>query len=624
MRRYFILTVLCFSSLLASSQQLTLAKASPFTAVRWEKEQPIVQFENEWYEFEKIDGLSKEVILNFCKKQYGSKWQKRFAEDLVEVLTALGHQPDVKVSLQLSKNGISSIYTGTFTSENRNKLLLYNKSIDGATSILITSQTISIAEAMADLTQFEEILKSTSSYSQLSALDYQLAIKTISNTLVRQNKEVDVNELTHELAKIMAEIGDRHSSIKNEAFNKRNHKTYNLKLPFGLATLNGKIIGLKKDTKGEDYEYYDRAYPFIKSIDGMAIEKLISTYNYRDKMAPEQARLTRGANAVQKYGALLFENNIACADSVTVVFSKGHPKSPQDEKAVTFQLTAANNSYVSKLLQVHDVNNNEISKLNFEGLGKKLPSNIGYINIPEMYNYEEVKGLESAIEDVLKRFSNTKALIIDIRNNPGGGREILQTFARYIVQPKQSPWVANVAYLRTDKYIIGDEDSMSGRYLYSYNSEQLSAIDRQAIDQFNKIFKLQKPVDETKFSNPFYMVLHSGKVSYSKPVYILVNEESFSAASVFASAFKGLPNVKIVGVTTDGSSGNSKVMYLKNSNIKVSVSTMLSFQRNGKILDGNGTVPDIVMNADEEQVLNRIDSQLDRFIEKAKSSKTRD
>ena len=613
MRRSLILTVLFFSSLFAVSQQLTLTKASPFTAVRWEKEQPIVQFKDEWYQFEKINGLGKEVILDFCKKQYQSKWQKRFAEDLVEALTALGHQPDVKVVLQLSKNGISSTYTGTFTSENRNKLLLYNKSVDGTKSISTTPQKISIAEAMADLAQFKEILKSVSSYSQLSAFDYQLAIKTISNTILDQNKEVDVNQLTHELAKIMAEMGDRHSSIKNEAFNKKSHKTYNLRLPFGLATLNGKIIGLKKDAQGENYEYYDRTYPFIKSIDGMAIEKLINTYNYRDKKAPQQAKLTRGANAVQKYGALLFENNLTCADSVNVVFSKGSSENPQDEKTATFQLTTANNSYVSKLLQLHDVNNNEISKLNFDSLGKIASSNIGYINIPEMYNYEELKGLEGAIEDLLKRFSNTKALIIDIRNNPGGGREILQTFARYIVQPKQSPWVANVAYLRTDKNIIGEEESMSGRYLYSYNAEQLSAMDRQAIDQFNKNFKLQKPIDQTKFSNPFYMVLHSGKVSYRKTVYILVNEESFSAASVFASAFKGLPNVKIVGVTTDGSSGNSKVLYLKNSNIKVSVSTMLSFQRNGKTLDGNGTVPDLIINADEEQVLNGVDPVLRRI-----------
>ena len=80
-----------------------------------------------------------------------------------------------------------------------------------------------------------------------------------------------------------------------------------------------------------------------------------------------------------------------------------------------------------------------------------------------------------------------------------------------------------------------------------------------------------------------------------------------------------MPNVEIVGVTIDGSSGNSKYIILKNSNIKVKLSTMLSFQRNGKILDGNGTVPDIIISENEAQVLNGIDNQLVYLIECIKS-----
>lgn len=46
---------------------------------------------------------------------------------------------------------------------------------------------------------------------------------------------------------------------------------------------------------------------------------------------------------------------------------------------------------------------------------------------------------------------------------------------------------------------------------------------------------------------------------------------------------------------------------------------MLSFQRNGKILDGNGTVPDIIISENEAQVLNGIDNQLVYLIECIKS-----
>lgn len=616
MKTYFILTVLCINSLIAFSQKLEQEKASPFTAVKWEKEQPVVQFDNEWYQFEKLDGFGKEELLGFCKKQFGSRWQKRFSEDLVEVLQGLGYQPGTKVSLQLSKGGVINIYTGVFTSENRNSSILYNRSIEKPNLITTPHQKISIAEAIADLRQFEDILKSISSYSQLSTFDYKFALKKISDSIVNENNDLDINEFTSEIGKIMSEIGDRHSSVKNESFNKRTHRTYNLRFPFGVATLNGKIIGLKKNVKDGNYNYYYNSHPYIKSINGLATETLVNTYNYKDKTAPVQARFSRGSSAIQKYGALLFDNNIKCSDSINVVFSDGN-----DEKTETFQLTTDNSGYSSKLLRDHYINRDKLSKNNFNGLSKILTNNIGYINIPEMYRYKDVEGLENFIINAFKSFSYTKAMIIDIRNNPGGGREILQTFADYIVQVKQSPWVANVAYLRIDKNIIRDEESMSDRYLYSYNSEKLSDNDRKAIDLFSKDFKLQKPIDHLKFSNPFYMVLHNSKKSYIQPVYILVNEESFSSASVFASAFKSLPNVKIVGETTDGSSGNSQILYLKNSNIKISVSTMLSFQRNGKTLDGNGTTPDIVIYADENQILNGYDSQLNKLIKLINSTK---
>lgn len=609
MRTYFIFAILCFSTIVAFGQKLALEKASPFTAVKWEKEQPVVQFDNEWYHLEKIDNLSKAELLAFCKKQFGPKWQKRFSEDLVEVLHGLNHQPDMKVALLLSKDGLLKTYIGTFTTENRNKLLLYNRSIAESNSTTKFPQKISVAETIADLKQFEDILKSISSYSQLSTFDYRLVIKKISDSIVNQNNEVDINELTNEIAKMMSEIGDRHSTVKNEKFDKKDHQTYNLRLPFSVSTLNGKIIGLKKNVKGENYKYYNTSHPIIKSINGITVETLINTYNYRDKKAPEQAKLLRGSSAIEKYGALLFENNVKCPDSISVVFSNGNT-----EKTEILQLTTVDHRYASKLLQEHDANRDKMNKKNFSGLSKIVANNIGYIHIPEMYHYEEVDGLENFIKNAVKSFSNTKALIIDIRNNPGGGREILQTFANYIVQAKQSPWVANVAYLRTDKNIIGDEESMSSRYLYSYHSDKLSDNDRKAIDQFSNDFKSEKTIITSKFSSPFYMVLHHGKEPYLQPVYILVNEESFSAASVFASAFKDLPNVKIVGETTDGSSGNSRTLYLKNSNIKISVSTMLSFQRNGKTLDGNGTIPDIVIRANERQILNGYDNQLNTLI----------
>ena len=604
MRTYFILIILCFTSVVFG-QKLELEKASPFTAVKWENEQPIVKFENEWYHFEKLDHLSKKEIRDFCKTAYGDNWQKRFSEDLVDVLIGLGYHPNLRVSLQLSKNGISQTRIGTFTFENRQLSLHYNKAVIASNF----PQKLSTAEALADLSEFKKILKIRSSYAQLSTFDYGSAIDELRASIVSKKSDIDINEFTNDLSKIMSEIGDRHSSVKNEGFNILTNETYNLKLPFGVTTINGQIVATKQNLKDENYTYFYDSHPYIKSINRIEIETLLNSYNYKDKKAPKQAKLSRGSSAIQSYGALLFKNNLQCPDSVKVVFSDG-----TSEKTERFQLTTEKKGYSSTLLQEHYNLREKVENANFDGLTRMLKHNIGYINIPEMYQYDDVEGLEGFIENTMRSFSETKALIIDIRNNPGGARDFIKTFARYIVHPEQSPWVANVAYLRTDENISGDERSTSARYLFSYNSEKLTDNDRNAIDLFNSNFELQNTFDNSKFSAPLYMMLHNGKESYLQPVYILVNENSFSAATVFTSAFKNLPNVKIVGETTDGSSGNSREMYLKNSNIRVKVSTMLSFQRNGETLDGNGTISDIIIQVDEKQVLKGVDTQLSKLI----------
>src|SRR5690606_22883841 len=149
MRTLFIFTALCFGSLLAFGQKLELEKASPFTAVKWENDQPIVQFENEWYHFEKLDAFSKEELLDFCKKQFGHRWKKRFSEDLVEVLQGMGYQPNINVTLELGKEGVSNTYTGTFTYENRSRSRRYNRAMEEAKF----PQKIPVANAIAGLRQ---------------------------------------------------------------------------------------------------------------------------------------------------------------------------------------------------------------------------------------------------------------------------------------------------------------------------------------------------------------------------------------------------------------------------------------------------------------------------------------
>jgi len=77
------------------------AKVAPFTGVRWENDRPIVRVQDSWMPVVSIDGIAINRIMKFANEQYGQKARKRFAEDLVEVLATMGHEPDWTVTLEL-------------------------------------------------------------------------------------------------------------------------------------------------------------------------------------------------------------------------------------------------------------------------------------------------------------------------------------------------------------------------------------------------------------------------------------------------------------------------------------------------------------------------------------------
>lgn len=605
MKTYLILCICSFMALSALGQQLQWEKASPFTAVKWDdQEQPMVEFKGRWYGLKKLDAHTTEELLHFCQQTYGDRWQKRFSEDLVEVLTAMGTPPDSRVKLVLLDDEEEVEVMGTYTLENRQKVLEYNNRPKKRLT------RITAAQALEDIQEFQQILQERSSYVQLSAYDYQKALDVLKKKVSGRKDSMAIHMLTHELAQIMAEIGDRHSSVKNEWLSKAEHPGYSLQLPFTLAPLDGKALALKQTDSSGKYSYWHPDFPYVQSINEVEVHELMDSLAYKPKKAPEAARFTRSLAELQRTGRLYFRNNLEVPEVVEVVFSNG-----KTEKVETLSLVEQRLDYFQEVEKQTAVLAREIEQGEFQRMTRILEGNIAYVALPRMYDFESVKGLKTHLDAAFETFRHTKALIIDLRFNPGGTRDLIQQFAAYIIPKAQSPWVANVAYLRT-AHKRPVYTSMTHRYLYTYDSDHLDDAHRKAIDAFAKDFHTEKTFDTAAFSAAHYMVLESGGNPYQQPVYLLVNEHSFSAATVFTSAFKGLPNVKIAGITTDGSSGNSQIIHLKNSNIRVRVSTMLSFQRNGKTLDGNGTPPDIYLPVKEAQLLKGKDMQLNALLER--------
>lgn len=98
------------------------ARLSPFTEVSCDKDKALVAFSDKRYELISIDGLSTKQILDFCRETFSTRWEKRFAEDLVEVMSGMGKEAGTIVSLvlkELDTNNLITVPDAPMTAENR-------------------------------------------------------------------------------------------------------------------------------------------------------------------------------------------------------------------------------------------------------------------------------------------------------------------------------------------------------------------------------------------------------------------------------------------------------------------------------------------------------------------------
>ena len=576
-------------------------KASPFTAVDWENEEPLVKFEGEWYGFIALDTLSKDRIINFCKSVYGDRWQKRFSEDLVEVLRAMNYNPKKEVALKLEKDGETYNKVGILLYGNRVRVWEHNVAQEGR---IEASKKITKQAALKDLVRLQTLLDTYASYVNLTAFDYKKGIANIKANLM---DSVLIRDFGFAIEKLVGELGDRHARVRGFS------NEIDGFLPFAVAPLGDKVAALNSNNEEAGYSIYLNNFPYLKSIDGILTNEFINSITWQDKYAPQAARFHRGIREIRKIGLQHYKLKGRIPDSITYTFTNG-------KQDTTIVLSNSGNINIWNdvcdnyfpLLQESIINEE------YDVLFDIKKNNIGYIRLPIMLDSHMHPKFFDLLTTKMEDFKKTDALIIDIRYNGGGTRDLLMKLAPYFISPSSEPWVANVAKIRSDYKISGDDKSMQRRYLYSYSSAFLTDIDRVAINAFLSSYNTSWKYDESKYSESFFMVLSHGKGKdhyyYSKPIYILMNERSFSAASVFASALKGLPNITLAGINTDGSSGRSLNYTLENSNIRVRLSSMISFQRNGKTLDTNGTEPDIVLRTDLEQILGNRDTQLTELL----------
>jgi hypothetical protein len=99
-------------------------RASPFTDVQVDGDAAFVEFRGARYELVSINKASTKAILRSARHRYGHLGEKRFIEDLPEVLAGMGFAQKETVSLVLCDSNGKRVYVADapMTAENRNRV----------------------------------------------------------------------------------------------------------------------------------------------------------------------------------------------------------------------------------------------------------------------------------------------------------------------------------------------------------------------------------------------------------------------------------------------------------------------------------------------------------------------
>lgn len=480
----------------------------------------------------------------------------------------------------------------------------------GLISIKSNAQTKVLSERQVkqDIEFLKEILNEHSSYVYLNGYDFNKDFESYERTL---GDSVRLEDFGLFLTKTIGKIGDRHSSVREYEVKD------SLYLPFVFAPDANKVVVLTRNAD-KKLEILHPKFPYLKNIDGFSTEDFLRQILPKEQSAPKKSYFTRAVREIrdvqtnykfigkplpEKIELILSDSSFK--NDTTLVISPVKRKQtlrPWDEKFES--------QYV--LVKDEDYNKVEIIEPLFN-----VKDKIGYIQLPAMVSKKDAPALFDKINSFMRSIRNdSNALIIDVRSNGGGTRDLTYELAKYLIHP-DAVHVVNATKQRGSIPLSKEHvESLNSRNLFSFS--ELDANEQKSVKEFLKTFRPTYQLDDKKYSEYYFGLLNGKKLTdksfyYDKPVYILANEKSFSAASVFVAVFKGIPNVKIAGVTTDGSSGNSERFELPNSGIRIKLSTMVSFQKNGDILDGFGTDPDITIERDLNQILWESDSQLDKL-----------
>lgn len=444
---------------------------------------------------------------------------------------------------------------------------------------------LSKAQVADDLDELEWLLENRFSYLQRKEVDYKATLDTIRISLEYRMKR---SQLAWKINKVLALFGDGHTTVSDPVTNWicKEH------LPFLVGQYQERYFAFKEDRS----DFWDPNFPYITMIQHVPVAQWLDITKDAVPAGSEHYVRSQSIRNLRYYGIFARELGLPPVKSVPVQFTS---KDGNNQKTTILSLVEKRPKYGSWPQRENQI----------------LQENIGYLRLAPFMD-PRPEFLEKIIQN-MNDFRDTKGLIIDIRGNGGGTRAPLKTLFPFFMKPDDLPYIVNISAYRHGMSRKDAKNRFTGRYLYSPVSSHWSKTENKIILRHLETFQPEWQLPEDQFSWWHYFVISPVSddkryYTYDQPVVILMDTRNFSACDIFLGAFKGWRNVTLLGTPSGGGSGSAKTYRLHYSDIAVKLSTMASFQPDGKLYEGRGIRPDIYMEPVPTDWIGQSDTLLDR------------
>lgn len=220
--------------------------------------------------------------------------------------------------------------------------------------------------------------------------------------------------------------------------------------------------------------------------------------------------------------------------------------------------------------------------------------------------------------DSLKK-QNTKTLIIDLRNNPGGRLMEIDYLYSFLVD-KPYKFVEDYEVVsRTSKLHV---DYFKGGGIIFKTLKIIAAPFYYSINYL----KVRKEEDKYLYATRFSKERQPKPNHFDGKLYVLINGGSFSASSIISSKLKGTNRAYFVGEETGGAyngtvAAQMPLVTLPNSkvNMRVGLALVAAFEKSD--VEGRGVFPDKVIIPTVEDRIKKVDPELNWIIDNIKREK---